>query len=99
MQQRAGSTESLDSNLVRELFVQRLPVTVRIGVTASGEMDIFKIAELADRLMAVTTPARSCLSARRSLAISRLAGDSTTGERKPKDTPVCCTTRTAVLVP
>ncbi|KAH6934791.1 hypothetical protein HPB50_000814 [Hyalomma asiaticum] len=30
---------------------------MRIGVTASGEMDIFKIAELADRLMTVTKPA------------------------------------------
>ncbi|KAH6948183.1 hypothetical protein HPB50_023133 [Hyalomma asiaticum] len=50
----------------------RLPATVRIGITASaetdhdlldkvyrggGETDIYKIAELADRLMAVTTPA------------------------------------------
>ncbi|KAH6921092.1 hypothetical protein HPB50_027920 [Hyalomma asiaticum] len=57
MQQLAGSAASLDSHLVRELFLQRLPVTVRIGVTGSGETYISKIAELADRLMAVTTPA------------------------------------------
>ncbi|KAH6948629.1 hypothetical protein HPB50_025408 [Hyalomma asiaticum] len=57
MQQLAGSTTSLDGHLVRELFLQTVPATVRIRVTASGKMDIFKIAELADRLMAVTTPA------------------------------------------
>ncbi|KAH6947255.1 hypothetical protein HPB50_017783 [Hyalomma asiaticum] len=56
MQQLAGSTESLDSHLVWGLFLQRLPVTVRIGVMASEETDIFKIAEMANRLMAVTTP-------------------------------------------
>ncbi|KAH6934951.1 hypothetical protein HPB50_002484 [Hyalomma asiaticum] len=43
VQQLAGSTRSLDSYL--------------IGVTASGETDIYKIVELADRFMAVTTPA------------------------------------------
>ncbi|KAH6947827.1 hypothetical protein HPB50_021598 [Hyalomma asiaticum] len=57
MQQIAGTKASLDSHLVRERFLQRLPITVQIGVTASGEADIFKTAELADRLMAVTTPA------------------------------------------
>lgn len=57
MQQLAGCTASLDSRLVQELFLQRLPATVRIGVTASGETDVSKIAEMADRLMAVATPA------------------------------------------
>ncbi|KAH6944697.1 hypothetical protein HPB50_004548 [Hyalomma asiaticum] len=47
---------SLHSMEVVNRLTTRLPVTVRMGVTAYGETDIFKIAELADRLMAVTTP-------------------------------------------
>ncbi|XP_037518005.1 uncharacterized protein LOC119394770 [Rhipicephalus sanguineus] len=57
MQQLAGCTAGLDSRLVQELFLQRLPATVRIGVTASVETNVSKIAEMADRLMTVTTPA------------------------------------------
>ncbi|KAL3188480.1 hypothetical protein MRX96_003448 [Rhipicephalus microplus] len=34
LQQLAGDKTSLDSRLVRELFLQRLPTTVQIGVTA-----------------------------------------------------------------
>ncbi|KAL3208364.1 hypothetical protein MRX96_039246 [Rhipicephalus microplus] len=57
MQQLAGSTTNLDSRLVRELVLQRLPTPVCIGVTASGEMAVYKIVELAHRLMAVAPPA------------------------------------------
>ncbi|XP_037520478.1 uncharacterized protein LOC119397110 [Rhipicephalus sanguineus] len=82
MQQLAGCTAGLDSRLVQELFLKRLPATVRIGVTASGETDVSKIAEMADRLMAVNTPAVATVLAEASpspalletrAAISRLA--------------------------
>ncbi|XP_077485401.1 uncharacterized protein LOC144095600 [Amblyomma americanum] len=56
MQQLAGGTTASDGRLVRELFLQRLPTSVRIGLTASGERDLAKLAELADKLMAVAVP-------------------------------------------
>ncbi|XP_077513916.1 uncharacterized protein LOC144124866 [Amblyomma americanum] len=56
MQQLAGGTTASDGRLVRELFLQRLPTSVRIGLTASGDTDLAKMAELADKLMAVAVP-------------------------------------------
>ncbi|XP_070395576.1 uncharacterized protein [Dermacentor albipictus] len=56
MQQLAGDATASDGRLVRELFLQRLPASVRIGLTASGETDLAKMAELADKLMAVAVP-------------------------------------------
>lgn len=56
MQQLTGSTASVDRRLVRKLFLRRLPSNVRIGITASGETDLPKMAEFADKLMAVATP-------------------------------------------
>ncbi|XP_037501210.1 uncharacterized protein LOC119375087 [Rhipicephalus sanguineus] len=114
MQQLAGCTAGLDSRLVQELFLQRLPATVRIGVTASGETDVSKIAEMADRLMAVATPmatpavATVLAEASPSPAlleiraeISRLADRRGAAvKRKPKHTAECyTTTAAAVLVP
>ncbi|XP_075527131.1 uncharacterized protein LOC142559417 [Dermacentor variabilis] len=52
MQQLAGGATASDGRLVRELFLQRLPTCVRIGLTAWGETDLAKMAELADKLMA-----------------------------------------------
>ncbi|XP_075556504.1 uncharacterized protein LOC142588546 [Dermacentor variabilis] len=48
MQQLAGDATASDGRLVRELFLQRLPKNIRIGLTASGETDLAKMAELAD---------------------------------------------------
>nr|XP_054920602.1 uncharacterized protein LOC129381617 [Dermacentor andersoni] len=56
MQQLAGDATASDGRLVRELFLQGLPTSVRIGLTASGETDLAKMAELADKLMAVAVP-------------------------------------------
>ncbi|XP_075526581.1 uncharacterized protein LOC142558317 [Dermacentor variabilis] len=56
MQQLAGDATASDGRLVRELFLQRLPTSVRIGLTASGDTDLAKMAELADKLMAVAVP-------------------------------------------
>ncbi|XP_075559941.1 uncharacterized protein LOC142591499 [Dermacentor variabilis] len=46
--QLAGDARASDGRLVRELFLQRLPTSVRIGLTASGETDLAKMAELAE---------------------------------------------------
>ncbi|KAL3213630.1 hypothetical protein MRX96_007652 [Rhipicephalus microplus] len=46
-----------------ELFVQQLPTTMRIGVMASGQTDVHKIAELAYRFMVVIPPAVATLLA------------------------------------
>ncbi|KAH7945862.1 hypothetical protein HPB49_016605 [Dermacentor silvarum] len=42
--------------LFRELFLQKLPSSVRLVVAASEQKDLPAVAELADRLMAITTP-------------------------------------------
>ncbi|KAL3257594.1 hypothetical protein MRX96_017048 [Rhipicephalus microplus] len=57
MRQVVGNTTGLDSRLVWELFLQRLPAVLRIGIMAFGEMDVHKITELADRLMDITPQA------------------------------------------
>ncbi|KAH6935579.1 hypothetical protein HPB50_006848 [Hyalomma asiaticum] len=53
----SGSSPAVMSPKFAWFVLQRLPATVRIGVTASGETDVFKIAKVADRLMAITMPA------------------------------------------
>ncbi|CAN7993850.1 unnamed protein product, partial [Ixodes hexagonus] len=64
MQQLLGSTASgLDSLLLREIFLQRLPTSVRMVVISTGEKDLLKLAELADALMAVATPSVAAVQA------------------------------------
>nr|XP_050038052.1 uncharacterized protein LOC126534876 [Dermacentor andersoni] len=63
MQQLTGCTASVDSRLVRELFLQRLPANVLMGITASGETNLPKMAEPTDKLMAVATPTVASLHA------------------------------------
>nr|XP_050040351.1 uncharacterized protein LOC126537200 [Dermacentor andersoni] len=54
MQQSLGSkVDGLDSLLLREIFLQKIPPNVRMVMTASNENDLSKLAELADKLMAV----------------------------------------------
>ncbi|XP_065297941.1 uncharacterized protein [Dermacentor albipictus] len=69
MQQLAGDATASDGRLVRELFLRSLPTSVRIGLTASGETDLAKMAELADKLMA---PSANSLQEMRE-ELSRLA--------------------------
>ncbi|XP_037579866.1 uncharacterized protein LOC119462607 [Dermacentor silvarum] len=54
MQQLLGSkVDGLDSLLLREIFLQKIPPNVRMVMTASNENDLSKLAELADKLVAV----------------------------------------------
>ncbi|KAG0417414.1 hypothetical protein HPB47_005617 [Ixodes persulcatus] len=64
MQQLLGSTAAgLDSLLLREIFLQRLPSNVRMVLTSTGEKDLSKLAERADALMAVATPSVATVQA------------------------------------
>lgn len=53
---RGETTNSVDGALFRELFLQKLPSSVRLVVEASEKKDLPAVAELADRLVAITTP-------------------------------------------
>ncbi|KAG0414917.1 hypothetical protein HPB47_007915 [Ixodes persulcatus] len=64
MQQLLGTmTAGLDSILLRELFFQRHPTSVPMVLTSVGETNLCKLAELADRLMAVPPSAVSAVQA------------------------------------
>lgn len=54
MQQLLGDKgDGLDSLLLREIFLQKIPPNVRMVLTASNEDDLAKLAELADKIIAV----------------------------------------------
>lgn len=54
MQQLLGDkVDGLDSLLLREIFLQKIPPNVRMVLTASNEDDLAKLAELADKIIAV----------------------------------------------
>lgn len=62
MQQLLGTrTTDLDSIMLRELFLQRLPTNVRMVLISAGETNLSKLAELADRLMAVPSSSVSAV--------------------------------------
>ncbi|KAG0414988.1 hypothetical protein HPB47_007844 [Ixodes persulcatus] len=64
MQQLLGTrTTDLDSIMLRELFLQRLPTNVRMVLISAGEANLPKLAELADRLMAVPSSSVSAVQA------------------------------------
>ncbi|KAG0434705.1 hypothetical protein HPB47_018931 [Ixodes persulcatus] len=64
MQQLFGTwTTDLDSIMFRELFFQRLPTDVRMVLISAGETNLSKLAELADRLMAVPSSSISAVQA------------------------------------
>lgn len=47
---------SVDAAILRELFLQRLPASVRVGLAAAHRLPLVELAELADRIMEVTGP-------------------------------------------
>ncbi|KAG0422516.1 hypothetical protein HPB47_001666, partial [Ixodes persulcatus] len=47
---------SLDAAILRELFLQRLPTAVRVGLAAAHRLTLAELAELADRMMEVAGP-------------------------------------------
>ena len=58
----AEKVKIIDSSLLRELFLQRLPLNVQMILGLADTMAIDKLAEMADRVMDVGTPAISFVS-------------------------------------
>lgn len=59
---------SFDTAILRELFLQRLPVSVRIGLAVAHAEPLPRLAELADRIMEVSTSTVAAASANVSAA-------------------------------
>ena len=53
----------IDSSLLRELFLQRLPANVQMILASADSMTLDKLAEMADRVMDVATPTISSVRA------------------------------------
>ena len=53
----------IDSSLLRELFLQRLPANVQMILASADAMTLDKLAEMADRIMEAATPTISSVSA------------------------------------
>ncbi|KAH7953740.1 hypothetical protein HPB49_011814 [Dermacentor silvarum] len=53
---RGETTNAVDGALFREFFLQKLPLSVCLVIALSEQKDLPAVAELADRLMAITTP-------------------------------------------
>ncbi|KAG0426494.1 hypothetical protein HPB47_026404 [Ixodes persulcatus] len=47
---------SIDAAILRELFLQRLPPPVRVGLAVAHGLPLLELAELADRIMEVNSP-------------------------------------------
>ena len=52
----------IDSSLLRELFLQRLPANVQMILASADTMTINKLADMADRIMEAATPTISSVS-------------------------------------
>ena len=52
----------IDSSLLRELFLQRLPANVQMILALADSMSLDKLAEMADRIMDAATPTISSVS-------------------------------------
>ncbi|XP_037501443.1 uncharacterized protein LOC119375336 [Rhipicephalus sanguineus] len=53
---------SFDQDLLRELFLQRLPSTVRMVLAAAADMSLEKLAQLADTVMEFDSPTMSAIA-------------------------------------
>ena len=56
MQKLLGGKMGVNSSLLHELFLQRLPSNVQMILASANEMSIDKLAEMADRVMDMATP-------------------------------------------
>jgi len=59
MQQLIGEDKSIGDDLLRKLFVQRLPSNVQVALVSQPDLDLDKIASLADSIMDVIQPSDS----------------------------------------
>ncbi|XP_064456863.1 uncharacterized protein LOC135367490 [Ornithodoros turicata] len=63
MQQHLGDRASaVDESILRELFLQRLPDTVRMILTTSSTVSLEALAEMSDKIMDIAPPAISVVS-------------------------------------
>ncbi|XP_064479203.1 uncharacterized protein LOC135392419 [Ornithodoros turicata] len=63
MQQLLGDrASSLDESILRELFLQRLPNTVRMILTTSSSVSLEALAEMADKMMDIAPPTVCAIS-------------------------------------
>lgn len=70
-----NSTSDTDCSILQELFLQRLPHTVRMILAAADDMPLVRLAALADKVMECTLPGVSSVSspsAERDTAIARV---------------------------
>ncbi|KAG0420128.1 hypothetical protein HPB47_003659, partial [Ixodes persulcatus] len=75
LQQLLGdSSTTIDPSLLRELYLQRLPATFRMVLAPTTNITIEALAQLADRVVAVASP-----------AISTVATDSLAVRRSPQE--------------
>lgn len=56
-----ATTTETDSRLLRELFLQRLPVNVRMVLASAADKRLSQLAELADSVLAVAPPSVAAL--------------------------------------
>ena len=63
MQQLLGGRTPIDSLLLREIFLQWLPSNVQIILASADEMNIGKLAEMANRIMDAATPTVTAVGA------------------------------------
>ncbi|KAH6924725.1 hypothetical protein HPB50_022753 [Hyalomma asiaticum] len=56
-----ATTTDADSRLLRELFLQRLPVNVRMILASAADKRLSELAELADSVLAVAPPSVAAL--------------------------------------
>ncbi len=63
MQQLLGDRPGLDTSFLRELFLQRLPQSIRIVLASTPDgTALDKLAEMADKIMEVATPSISAMN-------------------------------------
>lgn len=55
MQQLVGDNKSIDDQLLRSLFIQKLPSTLQAILVTAGDINISDLGEMADKMMEVTS--------------------------------------------
>ena len=56
MRQLIGSSGLIPADLLKQLFVQRLPTNVQVAVAGNDSLTVDQLADLADKIMEVITP-------------------------------------------
>ena len=62
MQQLLGEKTPIDNSFLRELFLQRLPAKVQMILASVDDMNISKLAKMAEKIMNVGTPMVAAVS-------------------------------------